>query len=70
EWCRDWYDENYYRQSPKENPPGPSSGEYRVLRGGSWGFINYHRSADRLRDAPGNFYHYVGFRVCCVARTS
>lgn len=37
EWCQDWYGENYYGESPKNNPPGPSNGQYRVLRGGSWG---------------------------------
>ena len=37
EWCRDYYDENYYRVSPPENPAGPDTGEYRVARGGSWG---------------------------------
>ena len=37
EWVRDWYDENYYRNDPpRENPEGPSSGQRRVLRGGSW----------------------------------
>jgi formylglycine-generating enzyme required for sulfatase activity len=37
EWCGDWYESDYYAQSPKENPAGPESGSYRVLRGGSWG---------------------------------
>ena len=36
EWCADWYDDNYYANSPKSNPTGPSSGQYRVFRGGSW----------------------------------
>jgi len=36
EWCADWYDKEYYRNSPNRNPKGPSSGRYRVLRGGSW----------------------------------
>lgn len=36
EWTADWYEENYYSTSPARNPKGPSSGEYRVLRGGSW----------------------------------
>ncbi len=36
EWVADWYDENYYETSPSENPEGPDSGEFRVLRGGSW----------------------------------
>lgn len=36
EWCADWYDENYYKGSPERNPKGPSQGNLRVLRGGSW----------------------------------
>ncbi|MBI3920104.1 MAG: SUMF1/EgtB/PvdO family nonheme iron enzyme [Armatimonadetes bacterium] len=36
EWCADWYGENYYKNSSARNPKGPSSGTYRVLRGGSW----------------------------------
>jgi eukaryotic-like serine/threonine-protein kinase len=36
EWVNDWYDENYYESSPSENPQGPSSGDDRGLRGGSW----------------------------------
>jgi formylglycine-generating enzyme required for sulfatase activity len=36
EWVADWYDPGYYSQSPTRNPPGPDSGELRVLRGGSW----------------------------------
>jgi sulfatase modifying factor 1 len=37
EWVNDWYDENYYHNSPSQDPSGPASGKYRVLRGGSWG---------------------------------
>jgi len=36
EWCADWYDANYYAQSPERNPRGPSNAQYRVLRGGAW----------------------------------
>jgi formylglycine-generating enzyme required for sulfatase activity len=36
EWVNDWYQSNYYELSPAENPPGPESGEFRVLRGGSY----------------------------------
>jgi formylglycine-generating enzyme required for sulfatase activity len=35
EWCRDWYDANYYANSPDHNPTGPDSGKSRVVRGGS-----------------------------------
>ncbi len=36
EWVADWYDDLYYAQSPGENPLGPTSGTFRVIRGGSW----------------------------------
>lgn len=36
EWTSDWYGEDFYGKSPARNPTGPSSGQYRVLRGGSW----------------------------------
>ena len=51
EWVGDWYDENYYQNSPSQNPEGPSSGEYKVVRGGSW---SYHPQP--LRSAARNFY--------------
>jgi formylglycine-generating enzyme required for sulfatase activity len=63
EWVADWYGEDYYDQSPRENPTGPTSGDVRVLRGGSWGDDGWGvRGAFRLRDGPTstNFSH--GFR--------
>ena len=36
EWCADWYDAAYYDSSAETNPLGPDSGQWRVLRGGSW----------------------------------
>jgi formylglycine-generating enzyme required for sulfatase activity len=36
EWCADWYGQRYYAEAPAANPPGPTTGQYRVLRGGSW----------------------------------
>ncbi len=55
EWCGDQYGEGYYKSSPEEDPPGPSSGEDppgpsgRVLRGGSWNQNwGYARSAFRI----------------------
>ncbi|HEV8540190.1 MAG TPA: formylglycine-generating enzyme family protein [Nitrospiraceae bacterium] len=37
EWVADWYDDKYYTSSPESNPPGPTRGEQKVLRGGSLG---------------------------------
>jgi formylglycine-generating enzyme required for sulfatase activity len=43
EWCADWYDGSYYRNSPRQNPKGPDSAGARVLRGGAWFYINLYR---------------------------
>jgi formylglycine-generating enzyme required for sulfatase activity len=57
EWVADWYDKDYYQASPKKNPKGPSSGDLRVLRGGSWSdTLADLRSADRAGGASGNNY--------------
>ncbi|MHC5039443.1 MAG: formylglycine-generating enzyme family protein [Planctomycetota bacterium] len=36
EWCSDWYDKAYYLRSPPEDPKGPSTGKYKVIRGGAF----------------------------------
>ena len=66
EWCQDWFGP-YSRKSVKD-PTGASTGEHRVLRGGSW----YNggsdcRAACRVHDDPGSRDHDGGFRVVCVA---
>jgi formylglycine-generating enzyme required for sulfatase activity len=64
EWCADWYDKNYYKNSPERNPKGPDSGSVRVLRGGGWYSGAYVcRSADRWY-YPVNWNVPNGFR--CV----
>jgi formylglycine-generating enzyme required for sulfatase activity len=64
EWVNDWYSGGYYASSPSTNPPGPSSGLYRVLRGGSWGRDSGDlRSSYRVGNAPGNSDASLGFRV-------
>ena len=37
EWCWDWFDRNYYSNSPQNDPIGASSGSQRVWRGEYWG---------------------------------
>jgi formylglycine-generating enzyme required for sulfatase activity len=36
QWCNDWHSDTYYKESPKDDPRGPSAGKMRVLRGGAW----------------------------------
>lgn len=65
EWVQDWYSGSYYQQSPGTDPQGPSSGSSRVLRGGSWDYIDWLvRASSRLYVEPGNRYNNFGFR--CV----
>lgn len=66
EWTADWYADDYYAQALKQNPPGPSRGEQRVYRGGSWEMEAASlRPAYRYFVAPENRYAYLGFR-CAV----
>ena len=73
EFCADWYNEKYYKNSPTKNPPGPDTGQLfdwggpcRVLRGGSW-----HSAASALNVAfrgfsiPDDRHYFTGFR--CVS---
>jgi len=68
EWMADWYDENYYQDSPLQNPTGPATGDHKVLRGGSWGDTQEGiRAAGRYYHLPPDHrYGGVGFR--CVSR--
>lgn len=65
ECCSDWYESDYYGKSPSSNPQGPSSGSYRVSRGGSGNdrarycrvSLRDYRFLDSRRDD-------AGFRLC------
>ena len=63
EWVNDWYDPDYYKTSPSKNPTGPSTGESKVIRGGSWGSgPEALRSADREIHVPSFRGLGTGFR--------
>ena len=67
EWVNDWYDEAFYQESPERNPQGPSSGDLRLVRGGSW--VNEEFSLrSTVRDAvlPDTRGEDIGFR-CVVS---
>jgi formylglycine-generating enzyme required for sulfatase activity len=63
EWVNDWYSGTYYGSSPSSNPLGPETGQYRVLRGGSWTSDGvYVRSTYRSGNDPLNTSIVDGFR--------
>ncbi len=77
EWTEDWY-EPYYQIREKNNPKGPESGEYKVIRGGAFdSSAGALRSTNRIWLHPKNrvfpkvttfgqvineIYNYIGFR--------
>ncbi|MBN1507197.1 MAG: formylglycine-generating enzyme family protein [Sedimentisphaerales bacterium] len=62
EWCQDWHGE--YPSGSVTDPLGPASGDWRVLRGGSWDSGGrYCRSAFRSWNAPGLGYNGLGLRL-------
>lgn len=81
EWCADWYDPEYYADSPDEDPLGPPFGVvstkftnngnqnfFTVIRGGCWADDGRAcRSAYRFRAMPKTQYRLIGFRVACDA---
>lgn len=70
EWVADWYSSTYYSSYPVDgwpsNPTGPTSGTYKLLRGGSWDAKWYYvRSALRYDYHPSLKEANIGFR--CAA---
>ena len=81
EWCSDWYDREYYYDSPAKDPLGPPVGVtetgftrkrstakkyYLSVRGGCWlDDARACRSACRFKGMPEINYRLIGFRVVC-----
>ena len=63
EWVLDFYGPNYYSSSPSANPRGPSSGKFRVIRGGGWHSGPYCNRVYYRNALPPNWVDFnVGFR--------
>ncbi len=73
EWTADWYSASYFDDSPLSNPPGPESGTWRVVRGGSWldgvhvRALVHARSANRFYQSPETARSDLGFRCALSA---
>ena len=69
EWTSDWYDAQYYGESPSTNPPGPAEGKFRVVRGGSWAdcaeavTVSFRMTLSE-EGPPWAGNPNIGFRVC------
>ena len=64
EWCQDWYDRDYYRWSPVDNPAGPDGGSRRVRRGGCWNDSSGNvRATRRDGGGPDGRFSLLGFRL-------
>lgn len=68
EWVQDWYSADYYGHSAESDPAGPASGEYRVLRGGSWRGVarGLARVSSRYILRPNVRSNVLGFRCARV----
>ncbi|MBR4887442.1 MAG: formylglycine-generating enzyme family protein [Muribaculaceae bacterium] len=62
EWCGDWW--GVYSSGSQTNPKGPSSGTYRVNRGGNWGnSARYCRVSNRNNNSPDYRNNSLGLRL-------
>jgi formylglycine-generating enzyme required for sulfatase activity len=70
EWCNDWFLPKYYRNSPRDNPQGPTIGAGRVMRGGSYlcheSYCNRYRVAARTSNTPESSSGNCGFRTVAL----
>jgi formylglycine-generating enzyme required for sulfatase activity len=64
EWCSDWYNRQYYQNSPRSSPSGPMAGEQRILRGGGWNsYPRQARTVNRRFLNPEVKNRAIGFRL-------
>lgn len=69
EWVQDWYDVDYYKSSPKNNPQNANSGIFRALRGGSWDHVARLNLAMRRGRHYQDYQHFnIGFRLVLSAK--
>lgn len=63
EWVHDWWSPDYYTNSPRDNPRGPASGDYKAVRGGAYNSpITELRATARGYHNPERGAAHIGFR--------
>jgi formylglycine-generating enzyme required for sulfatase activity len=62
EWVNDWYDPDYYAESPRVNPQGPETGRERANRGATGHEEVYASAAARYARLPDEGWELIGFR--------
>jgi formylglycine-generating enzyme required for sulfatase activity len=71
EYVNDWYDENYYSNTPANNPQGPVTGGDKIIRGGSWRWCEcYARPASRDPVPTEYSDDCTGFRLALSVYTT
>ena len=66
QWCNDFYKVDYYQESPKEDPRGPTTGDTKVVRGGAWKFsAECCRCGYRYNEDPGYADVCFGYDIYC-----
>jgi serine/threonine protein kinase/formylglycine-generating enzyme required for sulfatase activity len=68
EWCHDWYDDNYYKTSPEQDPPGPQGNKSHSVRGGA--FTGNGAAGSRWHWSTDHHAPDCGFRVVCEIPTA
>ena len=66
EWCFDFYDKDYYKNSPERNPFGPDAGSRKVVRGGSWQNADKNKFTVFYRDAQFSSTKTAAIGFRCV----
>jgi formylglycine-generating enzyme required for sulfatase activity len=67
QWCQDWYEKNYYVDSPPNDPNGANNAQYKVVRGIPFFYnVVLCRSASRNWFSPDLRLNYIGFRVVMI----
>jgi formylglycine-generating enzyme required for sulfatase activity len=66
EWCSDWFSPDYHLLATRSNPVGPSGGQTKSMRGGSYlchgSYCNRYRVAARTSNTPDSSTTNIGFR--------